>query len=1111
MHRLMRGIKRRGAARRALACCAALVILSGCASAQRAVPDPPRVELIRLQITKARNAIEETRATIASSRGATYLPELYVRLAELISEEARYHYQLAYEREQRSTRVLHVPQVRLLKEQAIETYELVLERFPDTALADRVLFNIGHEHRELGNFEAMREALNKLVDEYETSPLRADALIVLGDYHFDQNELALAKTYYTKITAGPLYRVSSLGEYKLAWVWVNLGECNKALKRFERAMDRAKAWEELASGQSAPAAKNPSEVDGLPARPNNAPVLSGTQQDIDVRRESLVDLTYCYSRERKSEEALEYFSERAYDRATYVASLDRLASRYRTIDDFEGAMQVSRELLRLGPADELRLDDARTLYGALKSQKAYDRVDEDLALITAALTRTYTRYEISDEARAQLIEEFEAYARDLTTSAQEQLATIENEQETAARAARVADAYAHYLETFPEASNRKAMLLNSSDVLTLAGRDLEAGLRAIEASALSAEQAERQEVLYGAIGSLQASLEREDGRGHYERVTARAAIRRAAGDLLALPIEDAKQRKIKFAVAQSYYDEGRFLTAIDKLTAVAYEYPGSEEGDAALQLVLDSYNTINDNDGLMLASRRFMREDSPATDALKGRITQVLAAAEQRKLDEISLQAAGEDGGDLTPLLAFADAQQGTELGERALINAFVAARAIGDTDQMYQLADRLSQQYPSSSQLPGIYTTLAQTAISRFEYDRAVVTLARAAEVNPDQRVSLLTTSAELQEQLGDSPGALKLYQSAISSSEGQAQAQAVSGYAALLERHTDASKLASKLSPHAALQEPESLSRLGLALVAQGRIEAAEEHLQLVEGDASASAEAQARANYGMAEVLFATLKTYPTPDSYDLIEEFIAIVEVTQQSYLNAARQGSPVFSSASLSRLAAMLRMSSDRLERLTMPLDLTPEEQRQVKQALTQRVAQLRATADEALTACANQLFTNNVLNEIVSQCVAGKAWDKTLVPFDRVKARAQTSEPADTATLRAELSKNPEDLEKLRELGEKFLDAGDAHTARLIFARAIQLGGGPVEQNLLGVASYTIGDVSSAYAAFVTAAKGGLEAARQNAGRVLRDANLSAQATELESKIAKGREGGRAL
>lgn len=1095
-----------------LALCGAL-LSNGCATNQQEIPDPPQVELIRLQITKVRNAIEETRATISNSRGATYLPELYVRLAELLSEEARYHYQLAYEREQRSTRVLHVPQVRLLKEKSIETYELVLERFPNTTLADRVLFNIGHEHRELGNFDQMRDALKRLVEEHKESPLRADALLVLGDYHFDRNELAQAKTYYEQIVKGPLYRVSSLGQYKLAWVWVNFGECKKALDDFEDAIERAEEWETVKAQYAQQGPVNPSDTDGLPERPNNSPVL-GTQQDIDVRRESLVDLTYCYSRERKVKDAIPYFKRYAYNRATYVASLDRLATRYRTIDDFDGAILVSRELLALGAADDLRVDDARTLYGAIKSKKAYDRLDEDLKLLTDVLTRSYTRIDISDEARAQLVEEFEAYARDLTTSGQEHLGKLKKDEQKAELAPVIADAYTIYLETFPDASNRKDMLLNLSDVLTIAGQDLQAGLRAIEASKLiegEGAEAQKQDVLYGAIGSLQASLEQAEGRGHYERVTARAALRRAADELLATSLDAEKQRKIKFAVAQSYYDEGRFITAIDKLTAVAYEFPSSDEADAALQLVLDSYNTINDNDGLMLASRRFLDAASPASDPLKGRIKQVLAAAEQRKLDEISLQAAGEDGGDLTPLLSFAEQQKGTELGERALINAFVAARAIGDTDQMYTLADKLATEYPKSDQLPGIYTTLAQTAIGRFEYDRAVQTLEKAAQVNPDQRVRLLATSAELQEQLGDSKAALALYTKAISTSEGQAQAQAVAGYAELLERSGTASQIESKLASYADLQEPESLSRLGLALVAQGKTEQAEGYLQTVESDGSASPEALARANYGMAEVLYVTLKNYPTPDSYDLIEEFIAIVEVTQQSYLNAARQGSPIFSSASLSRLAMMLRMAADRLEKLSMPADLTPDEQAQVKQALDIRVKSLRSTADEALTACANQLWNNNVLNDIVVQCVQGNAWQKTLVPLDSITPRQSNKEPADTAKLRADLSKNPEDVEKLRQLGEKFLDAGDPHTARLIFARAIQLGGGPTEQNLLGIASYQIGDRSSAFSAFSAAAKGGLEAARQNLKKVLSQSNLGAQADEVDKKIPQGKEGGRAL
>ena len=139
---------------------------------------------------------------------------------------------MAYEREQRSTKVLHVPQVRLLKEDAINTYEIVLSRFPDSPLVPRVLFNIGHEHRELGNFDEMRKVLNRLVDNYPDSPLRADALIVLGEYHFDRNELRDAQRYYEEIAKGELTPVTGLGHYKLAWVWVNEGECKPALTNF---------------------------------------------------------------------------------------------------------------------------------------------------------------------------------------------------------------------------------------------------------------------------------------------------------------------------------------------------------------------------------------------------------------------------------------------------------------------------------------------------------------------------------------------------------------------------------------------------------------------------------------------------------------------------------------------------------------------------------------------------------------------------------------------------------------------------------------------------------------------------------------------------------------
>ncbi len=1104
MHRLTRWL--------AVLVLAVSIPAAGCATAKQSLADTTEVERLRLRITKVRNAISETRQTIAQSRGATYLPELYVRLAELLSEEARYHYQLAYEREQRASRVMHVPQVRLLKEEAIEIYETGLSRFPDSELAPRMLFNVGHEHRELGNFEEMIASLERLTESYAESPLRADALLVLGDYYFDQQDLEKAKGYYEQIVRGPVAPATGLGHYKLAWVWVNLAECDKALRHFEDAIDRSNEWEDIRIAIARSRAGEDTEDSELSQvdtsdLPQSAEAV---QQDIDVRRESLVDLAYCYAREKKTDEAVEYFGDRAYNRDTYVAALSKLLSRYRNLDNHDGVILVGRELLSLGPADQDRIDDARALFAAIDKKARYEQVDEDVAAIASALTRYYSRAEVDPKGRGELTKEFELYLRDMLTSAQEEIKGKSGDT-AERRALRVARGYQVYVDTFPAADARADMLLNMADVLTQAGDPLEAGLKALEASELL-EKDRRREALYDAIVHFQESLDVVGGRRQFERVTARASLRRAAAQLLAFDLDADKERRVKYAVAQSYYDEGSYAAAIDRLSALAYEYPGTSEADAAIQLVLDSYNTINDYDGLIYASRRFLADDSPASDAQRKRTATVLAAAEQRKLDEVSLSAAGEDGGDLTELIKFAERHKGRELGERALLNAFVAARAVGNTGQMYELADELKKNYAKSEQLPGVFSTLAQTATARFEYDRAVEFLRSAATANPDQRVGLLIAAGELLEQLGESKEAVELYHDAVKSSEGPARTESLRNLAALLERMGEEKALRKAVKPYLDDADPETLVRYGIVAVAAGDVEEGEMELgRALSNETGDSIETIARANYGNAEVLLATLKMYPTPDSVDLIEELIAIIEVTQQSYLKAARSGHPEYAAASLARLAFALEFSAEKLAGVRVPADLPPDAQGAVKEALAQRIELLKKTAGEAVDGCAAQLWNLQILTPVVKGCVQGKALKEVLPPVDSYASRKQKADASKKSELIESLSKNPEDIDGLVELGEYFLQQGDPHAARLVFARAAGIAGEARVFNLLGIASYQIGDVNGAFGSFVQAAEGGLEAGRQNLAKLLTAEGLTKEAAEVGKKFKEGKAGGKLL
>ncbi len=1100
-----------------LAALAALVW--SCAHQKEVVQDASYVETLRLKITKVRNALEETREAITASRGAPYLPELYLRLAELLSEEARYHHRVALEREQGSSEALHVPHVRLLKERAIGVYKQILREHPETALADRVLFNIAHEHRELGNFDDMRKYLQQLIQEHPSSPLRTEALLVLGDYHFDRAELTQAKGFYTEITAGPPSRVRALARYKLGWVWVNLGQCKNALGSFEAALKEAgreglgpKTGTSKGKSTSAPGDQPPDQP--ADSSPRAQPITDEEGIAIDVRRSALVDLVYCYSQERKAEQAITYLRGLAHDRASYVAALARMARRYTVMDERVGLSAVLRELLRLGPTTQDRLDDARQLFATMRAIGRYEHVGQDVQLINAILTRYLARVDVQEDERRSLRNQFEVYTRDLLTRAQGRFDKLDS-KDLKTYAAQLADGYRVYLHMYPEARQLTSMLLNLADVLVAAGDNFEAAARSLQAAGrLEPSDPRRADTLYDAVVRFQEYLRAPWSEvGHLDRVPARAGLRRAAKELLRYKLSPDRQRIVKFGIAVTHYDEGQLAEAIDYLTALAYEYPGTAEADAAVRLVLDSYNTLNDFDGLKQAGRRFLAAASPASDEVRKEIKPLIAAAEQRMLDEVSLEAAGTEGGDLSLLTVFAERHRGSALGERALLNAFLAARAQGDTAQLYRLGGQFAEAYPRSNQLPSMLSTLGQIALARFEIDRAIAFLDTASKSNHPRRGRLLTTAAQFQEQLGHVEEARELYRQAILGTEPRERVEPLRHLARLLERTADPQSIVSTLGPFAEDEVPEVLVRLGLAEVALGQVEMAEQHLQAVlSGAASAPAGVRARAHYGMAEILMRTLDQYPTLDRLDLTEEYITVVDVTHQSFLNAAREADPDYSAAAFGRLAYLSKKAASRLREVELAgEDVTAEQKAQLVAALKKRADELERAGEDARKACAQQGVTLRAFGPVVRACLKGNLPERTTVAFDAVSRRSGSQEPRDAGPLRQRLSRNAEDLDALRRLGSAMLEAGDAHSARLAFMAAAERGGGALESNSLGIASHRVGDISGALLAFGVAAEGGLEAGRQNLATALRKLGLDDAAKDMLARFPKGRAGGQLL
>ncbi|MCC6619842.1 MAG: tetratricopeptide repeat protein [Deltaproteobacteria bacterium] len=1115
-------------------------LAAGCASAREAVADPPLIERLRLAITKTRHAIGETRAAIARSRGSPLLPELYVRLAELLSEEARYHNQVAYEREERKSRLIHAPQVQLLKHQAIAVYREVLQRFPATPLAPQVRFNIGHEHRELGEFPEMVSVLEELVAAHPDSPLADEALLVLGDYHFDKAELERAGDEYTAITKRPLSRVSSLGQYKLAWVHVNLGQCKPALAAFEAALDASAAW------ATAGAEAGPARAD------DDAPAAA---QSIDVRREALVDLVYCYTQERDPMEAAAYLRARAANRAAYVAALRRMADRLTFIARPDAGLPVARELLGLAPADDDRLDDARVLYAFLRHELRPEGAAAgagaaaapkpttpaapgpggqplgppkpgparaprflfraaDVRMLTEAVLRWAQRPGTGEELQASTREEFERMARDLLTNAQERAQELPAGDLRTRALSEVGDGYLVYLDAFPGSPERLAMVKNLVDTLSLAGRHLEAGMQALAAAGIEGDPATRQATLLDGVSELQRALEIEGPRRPTARFVARAALRRAGLALLdnhrEAPLPGDKLRVVKLAVALTYFDEGRFREAIDRLTALAYEQPGSEEGTTALFLALDAYDALGDHDGLIALGHRFLAPQSPAGDAARARIAPAVARAEQNKLDALALSAAGSGGAELADLERFGARFAGTRLGERALVNAFVAARALGDGAALQRLGEEIVTKYPGSDQVTGVITTMARSALASLDYDRAVQAFEKAAQAEGGEAVQLLVAAADIQAQLGDAAAAERLLGQALQAAKTPAARAQVAERLALRleERGAAPAEVLRALSPLAADKEPRVLAAIGLAEVMSGRGEAAEATLQGVLGArAEAPREARARAHLGSAEALAHLIEGFAGDGSLDTLNELTALVDLLEESYLGAARDGDPLVTPTALARLSASARMAAGKLRGAALPGDLSDADRKAIQAGLAARAGQLDELAAGAITTCAAQAWSAKVWSPVVRGCLVGKALDAPRLVHDAVRPRGRRGAAPVPDALRDKLAESPDDAATIVAVGEALLDAGDPHTARLVLARAIETGGARAH-NLIGVAHFEVGDHAAALEAFARAADGGLEAGRDNLRQALEALGLGAAAGEVPGRWPDAREGG---
>ncbi|MBN2297213.1 MAG: tetratricopeptide repeat protein, partial [Deltaproteobacteria bacterium] len=425
-----------------------------------------------------------------------------------------------------------------------------------------------------------------------------------------------------------------------------------------------------------------------------------TYKRVDIRTEALMDMAYCYPecyKDSPTEAALAYFREYAWSRQVYTEVLEKLAYRFYIKKRWDHAAQVYRQLSALQHDPDKLLEYARNIFDCVKSKGTYENADQDMAIIIKALKKERYSACKSDEQKKKDACDYEMYARNIVTH----LHNEARKKKSLSGFSRSADAYRSYLEFFTDSPVISEMESNYAEALFSSNEYLEAGkhYEKLVTSGIVQEK-DREQKLYGAVISYYNALKNKDDLNYFEVAYARDGLK-TTGRLYAADFPDSSRvPDVLFNVAWISYDAGQYDEAIEEFTSFIRAYPKGKPASAAVHLVLDSYNLIEDYEGLIKYGKGIIRNNSITDKTLKGEVTLIVQATESKILSTLTLAALDDWEKGRSDLLNFASRSISDGMGEQALSALIVSSKEKADLKTLIAAGDDFIRRYPSSSKV---------------------------------------------------------------------------------------------------------------------------------------------------------------------------------------------------------------------------------------------------------------------------------------------------------------------------------------------------------------------------------------------------------------------------
>ncbi|MFV1951901.1 MAG: tetratricopeptide repeat protein [Nitrospinota bacterium] len=977
-------------------------------------------------------AIQNTRALIDKSRNRPYLPQLYLRLAELYIEKSRIVYFLRKTESGRSVRSLEQLESNALKKQAIEIYQRILGNFPNFEDQDKVLFFMAHEYRELGQIDEMLKQYLTIIREYKESPYVPECYLLLGDHFFNTQDIEMAQRHYEAVLKYPESAAISIARYKLAWCYINNADFEKAIKLFEGSV-------------TSPDSDKKVDID--------------TYKRVDIRLESLIDMAYCYSESYKDStprEALAYFQRYAWSRPAYTIALEKLANRYFIKKKWHHAAVIYRHLSIFQRDAGKLLEYAGNIFECVRAMETFEDADKDMSIIVKALKRQRYSIHIPDEEKEKNLTDYELYARDIVTHLHHKA----REAKSVAEFKRTADSYKLYLGFFDNSPVYEEMESNYAEALFSANRYIEAGKQYERlAQRMPHKDKEREEKLYGAVLSYYYALKNKDNLDYYQTVFARDGLKVTGRSYVSYFPDSSRVPDVLFNIAWITYDEGRYDEAIAEFSRFAERYPKSREVKTAIHLILDTFHLKEDYEGLVRYGQKIIN-NSRIEKKLKGEIREIVLAAESKIIYSRTLVAVKNWEEGKKDLSDFAEQHISSSLGEQALNALIVTSKEKGDLETLLSAGSRLVTQYPNSPKIEGILSLMIDASLRTSQFRLVAKYLEQYAKRLPGNinSVDFLYQAGHIRENLGQYDLANKDYQLILDHFKkgGSMREEIIFAMADNAERMGNDDSVISIL-----LKNSEHLSKLG-KIKADARI--ADLYLQngrfkkalryrksAYRAYKPEFAKKDSKINSIIAQMAYNAVNRLK--EKYmgirlkgridnQIVAKKAKLLEKLENGYYTVIQYQSPEWALKACYSSYEINREFARFLKESPLPPDLTPGQQKQYLQIINQKARAYMEKADQYLETGVEQAHKWEICDPKLAayfntSSESSREYGSYSGSISSVEIEAEYLQDESLRNFHSRLMQNPKDTNTLRALAEAYIERGDFRHSILIAQKTL--------------------------------------------------------------------------